>query len=74
MYLNYAYTAFRKQGFFFLKDLLQKKVCIAFSRTSYKTIPLSKLNKYLYNDKSEKTAPAGPAKPPRRQIQASQRQ
>jgi hypothetical protein len=57
VYLNYAFTAL---GSFFLR-FIAKKVCTAFSRTSYKTIPLINLNKYLYNDKSEnKNAPASP--------------
>jgi hypothetical protein len=30
-----------------------KTVCTAFSRTSYKIVPLTSLNKYLYNDTSE---------------------
>ena len=32
---------------------IAKKVCTACSRTSYKTVPLTNLNKYLYNGKSE---------------------
>jgi hypothetical protein len=32
---------------------MSKKVCIACSRTSYKIVPITKLNKYLHNDTSE---------------------
>jgi hypothetical protein len=45
---------------YFFERLIAKKVCTAFSRTSYKIVPLTNLNKYLYNDKSEIIAPAGP--------------
>jgi hypothetical protein len=37
----------------FFKDLLKKKVCTAFSRARYKSVPLANLNKYLHNDTSE---------------------
>ena len=36
---------------YFFERLIAKKVCTAFSRTSYKIVPLTNLNKYLYNDK-----------------------
>jgi hypothetical protein len=36
-----------------LEGFIAKKVCTAFARTSYKIVPLTNLNKYLYNDKSE---------------------
>jgi hypothetical protein len=32
---------------------ISKKVCSAFSRTSYKIVPPTNLNKYQYNDKNE---------------------
>jgi hypothetical protein len=37
---------------FFLRFIVQK-VCTACSRTSYRTFPLTNLNKYLRNDTSE---------------------
>jgi len=49
--------------YIFFKDLLQRKyVCTARSRTSYKTVPLTNLNKYLYHDKSEITVKINIAK------------
>jgi len=30
-----------------------KKICTVYSGTSYKIVPLTNLNKYLYNDESE---------------------
>jgi hypothetical protein len=33
--------------------LFAQKVCTVCSRTSYKIVPRTNLNKYLYNDKSE---------------------
>ena len=38
--------------FFFLR-FIAKKVCTACSRANNKIVPLTNLNKYLYNDKSE---------------------
>jgi len=38
------------QHFFFFKIYIAQKVCTACSWTSYKIVPLTKLNKYLYND------------------------
>jgi hypothetical protein len=38
---------------FFLKDLFAKKVCTACSKTNNNIVPLTNLNKYLYNGKSE---------------------
>jgi hypothetical protein len=38
--------------FLFLR-FIAKKVCTACSRTSYKIVPLTNLNKYSYNDTSE---------------------
>ena len=35
------------------KRFVAKKVCTACSRESYKTVPLTNLNKYLHNDTSE---------------------
>ena len=37
----------------FCKRCFAKKICTACSRTSYKIVPLTYLNKYLYNGKSE---------------------
>ena len=39
----------------FFERFIAKKVCTAWSRTSYNTVPLTNLNKYLYNGKSEIT-------------------
>jgi len=36
-------------AYFFWERFIEKKVCTAFSRTSYKIIPLTNLNKYLHN-------------------------
>jgi hypothetical protein len=33
----------------FLKRFIAEKVCTAFSRTNYKIVPLTNLNKYLHN-------------------------
>jgi len=33
--------------------IIEKKVCTACSRTSYKIVPLTSLNKYLHYDTSE---------------------
>ena len=33
--------------------LFVKKICTVYSETSYKIVPLTNLNKYLYNDESE---------------------
>jgi hypothetical protein len=35
------------------KRFIAKEVCTACSRTSYKTVPVTNLNKYLHNDTSE---------------------
>jgi hypothetical protein len=37
----------------FFERFIAKKVCTACSSTSYKIVPLTNLNKYLYNDNSE---------------------
>ena len=37
----------------FFKRLIAQKVCTACSRTSYKIVPLTNLNKYLHDDTSE---------------------
>jgi hypothetical protein len=38
---------------FIKKKIIAKKVCTACSRTSYKTVPLTNVNKSLHNDTSE---------------------
>jgi hypothetical protein len=38
---------------FFLKRFIAKKVCTACSRTGYKIVRLTELNKYLHHDRSE---------------------
>jgi len=41
------------KSFFSILRFIAKKVCTAISRTGYKILPLTNLNKYLYNNKSE---------------------
>jgi hypothetical protein len=41
------------QAWIFFKIFIAKKVCTACTRTSYKTVPLTNLNKYVHNDTSE---------------------
>jgi hypothetical protein len=43
------YISFRH----FFERFIAKKVCTAGSRTNYKTVPLTNLNKYLYEGKCE---------------------
>jgi hypothetical protein len=37
----------------FFERVIAKKVCTTCSRTSYRIVPLTNLNKYLYSGKSE---------------------
>jgi len=41
-----------EEHLYFLR-FIANKLCTAFSRTSYKIVPLKNLNKYLHNDTSE---------------------
>jgi len=41
------------KSFIFLKRFIAKEVCTACSRTGYKIVPLTKLNKYSLNETSE---------------------
>ena len=38
---------------FFLNSFITQKICAAYTRTSYKIVPLTNLNKYLHNEASE---------------------
>ena len=55
--MNKVETAFTKKPTHFLvlffKRLIAKKVCTTCSRTSYKVVLLTSLNKYLRNNTSE---------------------
>jgi len=53
MFLDWPRSNHVYLTFLFFKRLITKKVCTAFSRTSYKIVSLTNLNKYLYNYKSE---------------------
>jgi hypothetical protein len=47
------YIFLTSNNLLFLKIFIEQKVCTTCSRTSYKSVPLTNLNKYLHNDTSE---------------------
>jgi hypothetical protein len=49
--LNPSYDGFHKKWQFL--RYITKKLCTACTRTSYKIVPVTNLNKYLHNDTGE---------------------